>query len=62
MAVRRIDADKKNHPAQLMSLTFTPEGVFAADCPKCGGYVLLSDEEAGEGKAQCFGEIILVSW
>jgi hypothetical protein len=62
MPVRRIEANKKNHPGTLMRLVFTADGDFAAECTTCGGYVLLNDEQAANGRAQCFGEVILVSW
>ena len=62
MPVRRIDADRKNHPAELMQLSYTVDGDFAAGCPKCDGYVLLTDEQAANGRALCFGEVILLSW
>ena len=62
MPVKRIDADKKNHQAELMRLTFTVDGDFAAVCPKCDGYTPLSDQQAGSGRAQCFGDVILLSW
>jgi hypothetical protein len=62
MPVTRIDANKKNHQVELMQLVFTADGVFAAECRNCGGYVLLNDEQAANGRAQCFGEVILLSW
>jgi hypothetical protein len=60
--VKRIDADKKAHPGEVMRITFTPDRDFYGVCPTCDGYAPLSDEQAGNGKAQCFGEVILVSW
>lgn len=46
-----------------MRLSFdTPNDTFAAVCPKCEGYVLLTLRQAATGVAQCFGNLILLSW
>jgi hypothetical protein len=62
MPVDRVDADKPNHKATLMEIHFTADGQFSAICPHCDGYVIVTDEQAGNGRAQCFGNVILLSW
>ncbi len=63
MPFRRVDADKDNHVAERMRLSFdTPNSNFGAVCPKCEGYILLTLEQAATGRAQCFGNVILLSW
>ena len=62
MATKRIDTDKNNHKRTLMELTFTADRDCYAVCPKCEGYVGLTDEQAAIGRAQCFGDVILIGW
>jgi hypothetical protein len=63
MPFTTIDADKGNHAAELMRFSFNVEDqLFGAVCPKCDGYVLVSPEQAAMGRAQCFGNIILLAW
>jgi hypothetical protein len=63
MAFISVDADKPNHPSEPMRLSYNAaDKFFAAACPRCDGYVLLTPEQAAAGKAQCFGAVILVSW
>ena len=60
MATRKRDIGKKPHPAEQMKFVTTPDGDFAAECPICEGYALLTQEEAATGSARCFGELVLV--
>jgi hypothetical protein len=63
MSFKRIDANKDNHKAEPMQLSYnSKDEIFGAVCPKCDGNVLLTLEQAATGKAQCFGELILISW
>ena len=62
MAIKKIEGDKALHEGTLMKLVYTADGDFACVCPVCAGYALLTEEQAGEGRAQCFGQVILISW
>jgi hypothetical protein len=62
MPVARYDAEKKRHQVTVMQLSFDSEMGFSAICPQCTAYALLTDQQAGMGKALCFGEVILLTW
>ncbi len=62
MPFMRIEGDKDNHVAELMSLSLSVDGIYGAVCPKCDAYKLLSEQQAATGQARCFGEVILLSW
>jgi hypothetical protein len=63
MPFKTIDADKDNHVGELMRFSFNvKDELFGAVCPKCNGYVLVLPEQAAMGRAQCFGNIILLAW
>jgi hypothetical protein len=62
MPLKRIDADKDNHPAEPMQFSFNgKDDFFAAVCPRCEAYALVTPEQAA-GNARCFGNLILLSW
>jgi formylmethanofuran dehydrogenase subunit E len=61
MAVRRVEADKNTHPASVMGFVYNEDVSFAAVCGECKGYAIVTDEEASNGRALCFGAVILIT-
>lgn len=61
MPVKRFDLGKEIHSEKLMVICFTLEGDFGAICPECEAALLLTQEQAANGRAQCFGKVALVS-
>lgn len=62
MRTKNVEIGKPPHNAAQMKLSHTVDGDFAAVCPTCEGYVLLTEEQAGAGGARCFGNVVLVTW